>query len=121
MTHIEQLTQLRHDLIQECLNHFTLKQITLIKFKTPFIISIAEDNSFNDDSSLNDYKAQHLTSDGELTGEGLSTFEYGSNWNLNDMELMDIAYTLDQLEAGNYSEEDEIFLDENDQIGNDNV
>ena len=44
--------------------------------------------------------------------------EYGSTWNLNDMELMDIAYTLDQLEAGNYTEEEEIFLDENDQIGN---
>ena len=109
MTHIEELNKLREQLISDIKLFMSDKGLACIKFKQPFVCLVP------DGDGISEFVSKWITSDGEFTGTDL-TGDY-TTWMLADNDLIELAHTLDQLEAENYTVEDEIYMDENDQIG----
>ena len=113
MTRTEIVTDLRSSWIQAILNHFRDNEMGMLKFNHMFSCILQVDNMFG----ANEYGAaiaRRMTSAGIIIGVDAELSDE-LEWNIHDLDIIEVAYILDQLEAGNYRKLDDSYDPEADE------
>lgn len=101
MTHIEKLTEIRRELTQGILNYLKEKNLEEIYFTTLFTCMLPVENMFGDIESVTAYFAEYMTNNGTITGKDYDLTEE-KDWTIHELDVVELAYILDQLEAEKY-------------------
>ena len=111
MTHLDKLTEFRREMIQGILNYMKSNNLELIEFDEMFSIMCPETNTIDDSFYVDTFFAQKLHQNGILEGTLDGACEWGEK-DINELDAGEVAYILDQLEAGKYSLSDDTEEDE---------
>ena len=101
MTHIEKIRGIRTELTQGILNYFKERNLEEIKFTTLFTCMLPVENMFGDIENVVSYFAERMTNNGTITGKDYDLTEE-KDWDLYELDVVELAYILDELEAENY-------------------
>lgn len=100
MTHINEVRKLRKSFITKILKFFKENGLGIIKFKEPFNTLIEEEGMLGD-YTLQTYVADTMDLKGYITGIRNNGDE--ATWELISLSCSEVAYILDELEAGKYT------------------
>ena len=103
MTHIESIKKLQNELVDKVIQAMKTSELHMVEFKTPFRVFI-EEQTFDGDYIMVPLLARYLYDDGTLGTED-------GDYILKDLTIYEIAYILDVLEAGEFTVDDDEFID----------
>lgn len=113
MKHLEELSNLRAQLISDIKLHMSDNGLKLIRFNEMFSCILPEENTFDDSSIISVCIAKRMWDNGELEGVLESEGEW-TEWNIDECDSVEVAYILDKLEAGEYTKLDPDSYDDDD-------